>query len=605
MRYSGVRLLVISAVCGCCAVTSPSISAITGAWHWRDVERIVAFGDVHGAYAALTKTLVAAAVLDTDGHWSGGKTHLVSLGDTLDRGPDSRQVLNLLRRLQPEAIAVGGRVHLVLGNHELMNLTGDLRYVSNSEWQAFAGPDDEQRRADFIRRRADFIKRRADFIELLARAEPDTPLSAVPIDTPPGYFGHRAAFAPGGTYGDWLLQQPAVIAINDIAFVHGGLSTDIIAYGGLALNRTLADELPQLITLGSELIAHGVLPFDADFLHVDRLPASNAEVSALVKLEELAGNPIYGDHGPFWYRGNSLCHPLLEQDGLRATLDSVGVERVVVGHSLTRSRKPTSRLAGQVTMLDTGMLASHYGGKGYALIIERDVETIVDEDGNRGDTTTSEPLVNPAGVSDERLETILAAGAPKPLDADRSLYQLEHAGQRLRARFIPGRARANALEVAAYRLDRLLDLAMVPVTVTREVNGTTGVLIPEQSNWISETARAANNQVRSNWCRRGHAYSLVAAFDNLIYNVGRTSESFWHDPATWRIRLTHHDQAFGTTSGLAPPDPPPALPEALRRRLNALSRDALEPFISKRQARALLQRRDMMLRTWPRLEDIP
>ncbi len=605
MRYSGVRLLVIAAVCACFAVAARGISAAEDSWRWEGVERIVAFADVHGAHTALMNLLVAADVLDDGGHWSGAKTHLVSLGDTLDRGPDSRQVLDLLRRLQTEALAAGGRVHLVLGNHELMNLTGDLRYVSNAEWQAFAGPDDEQRRADYIASRADYVEKRGTLTKELT--DSDTAPSAVPNNTPNGYFGLRAAFAPSGAYGDWLLGQPAMIVINDNAFVHGGLSTDIIAYGGLALNRTLADELPQLVALGGELIVRGVLPLNADFLHTDSLPTSHATAPdpALVKLRELAGNPIYGDHGPFWYRGNSLCHPLLEQDELRRTLHSLGVERVVVGHSLTRSRKPTSRLAGQVMMLDTGMLASHYRGKGYALIIEGDVEAIIDEDGNRGAATASGPLVNPAGASDEFLEVMLAAAAPKPLDADRSLYQLDHAGQRLRARFIPGRARANDLEVAAYRLDRLLGLAMVPVTVTREVNGKTGVLIPEQSSWISETARTAANQVPSNRCRRGHPYSLVAAFDNLIYNTGRTTETFWHDPATWRIRLTHHDQAFGTTSALAPLDQPPGLPEALRQRLAALSRPVLEPFMSKRQARALLQRRDMMLRDWPRLEDTP
>ena len=388
MQYSGARLLVVAAICAGFAVVahaedSASAPAEAEPWRWQDVERIVAFGDVHGAYTALKKLLTAAQVLDSDGHWRGGKSHLVSLGDVLDRGPDSRRVLDLLQRLQTEALAVGGRVHLVLGNHELMNLTGDLRYVSAAEWQAFAGVD-------------------------------VVPSPEVSRNRPPGYFGLRAAFAPGGTYGDWLLAQPAVIVINDNAFVHGGLSTDIVTYGGLRLNQTLVRELPQLVRYGNELIARGVLPFDADFLQADTLPEDEAPDDSLVRLKELAGNPIYGAQGPFWYRGNSRCHPLLEQDGLRRTLASLEVERVVVGHSPTRSLKPTSRLAGRVMMLDTGMLASHYRGKGHALIIEADVETIVDEDGNRTAAIASGPLVNPPGMSDALLERIITNASPGP-----------------------------------------------------------------------------------------------------------------------------------------------------------------------------------------------
>ncbi len=585
MQYSGVRLLVVAAICAGFAVVAraeDSASAPVEAepWRWQDVERVVAFGDVHGAYTTLKKLLTAAQVLDSDGHWRGGKSHLVSLGDVLDRGPDSRRVLDLLRRLQTEAFAVGGRVHLVLGNHELMNLTGDLRYVSAAEWQAFADIDRESATSPAVSR-----------------------------EQPPGYFGLRAAFAPGGTYGDWLLAQPAVIVINDNAFVHGGLSTDIVTYGGLRLNQTLLRELPQLVGYGNELIARGVLPFDADFLQVDRLASSDSEApdDSFVKLKELAGNPLYGAQGPFWYRGNSLCHPLLEQDGLRRTLANLEVERVVVGHSPTRSLKPTSRLAGQVMMLDTGMLASHYRGKGHALIIEGDVEIIVDEDGNRTAAIASGPLVNPPGMSDALLERILTNATHHQLDGEASLYQLAHGDQRVRVRFVSGSARANDLEVAAYRLDRLLGLDMVPVTVARKVDGKNGVFILERSNWISEATRTTTNQFRPNWCRSGHAYSLVTAFDSLIHNVGRTAETFWHDPATWRIRLTHHSQAFGTARRLASLEAPPHLPDALRRALAALSRDVLdatlESLISKRQVRAMLGRRDMMLRDWPRLEE--
>ena len=79
---------------------------------WTEIPRIVAFGDVHGAYDQLVTALKAAAVIDDALDWSGADTHLVSLGDLLDRGADSRQVLDLLIRLQSEALQAGGRVHI-------------------------------------------------------------------------------------------------------------------------------------------------------------------------------------------------------------------------------------------------------------------------------------------------------------------------------------------------------------------------------------------------------------------------------------------------------------------------------------------------------------
>src|SRR4249920_2247602 len=81
-------------------------------------------------------------------HWRGGASHLVSLGDLIDRGPGSRQVLDLLMRLEQEAQKAGGAVHVLLGNHEVMNLVGDLRYVPAAEFTTFAGPEDTKLREE-------------------------------------------------------------------------------------------------------------------------------------------------------------------------------------------------------------------------------------------------------------------------------------------------------------------------------------------------------------------------------------------------------------------------------------------------------------------------
>src|SRR6187399_952828 len=91
------------------------------------VERIVAVGDVHGAYDRFTEILRAAGVIDQDRHWSGGRTHLVQLGDVVDRGPDSRKALDFLMSLEKEAAAAGGQVHALIGNHEVMRMLSDMR----------------------------------------------------------------------------------------------------------------------------------------------------------------------------------------------------------------------------------------------------------------------------------------------------------------------------------------------------------------------------------------------------------------------------------------------------------------------------------------------
>ena len=84
-------------------------------------------GDVHGFLAQATTALRAAGLIDGEDHWSGGDARLWFLGDLTDRGPDGIGVIDLVRRLQQEAVRVGGEVGCVLGNHDLLLLGS--RYV--------------------------------------------------------------------------------------------------------------------------------------------------------------------------------------------------------------------------------------------------------------------------------------------------------------------------------------------------------------------------------------------------------------------------------------------------------------------------------------------
>src|SRR5687767_12990457 len=100
------------------------------------VDRIVAVGDLHGDYDAFLTVLRDTGLIDQKTKWAGSKTHLVVTGDVLDRGPDSRKILDLVIQLEKKARSDGGYVHSLIGNHEAMNVYGDLRYTSEAEYEA-------------------------------------------------------------------------------------------------------------------------------------------------------------------------------------------------------------------------------------------------------------------------------------------------------------------------------------------------------------------------------------------------------------------------------------------------------------------------------------
>jgi hypothetical protein len=95
-----------------------------------------------------TAGLRAAGLIGPDGHWAAGKTTLVQLGDIVDREPDSLQIIRSLQQLQAEAPKAGGRVVVVLGNHEAMRVLGDNRYTTAGEYAAFADDRSPARRED-------------------------------------------------------------------------------------------------------------------------------------------------------------------------------------------------------------------------------------------------------------------------------------------------------------------------------------------------------------------------------------------------------------------------------------------------------------------------
>ncbi|KAF9318041.1 hypothetical protein BG003_011910 [Podila horticola] len=101
--------------------------------------RIVAVGDIHSDVKAAVSVLKMAGLIDSQENWIGGTNTFISTGDLVDRGADTIAVYKLFQKLRPQAAAAGGEIVNLLGNHEVMNMGGDLRYVTKEDTASFGG----------------------------------------------------------------------------------------------------------------------------------------------------------------------------------------------------------------------------------------------------------------------------------------------------------------------------------------------------------------------------------------------------------------------------------------------------------------------------------
>jgi hypothetical protein len=534
-------------------VLLPVSLAYAEKWHFPDVERIVAVGDIHGAYDGLIATLQGAGVIDDKLAWSGGKTHLVFTGDLLDRGAKSRDVMDLVMRLEKEALRDGGRVHLVLGNHEVMNLTGDLRYVANAEYIAFLDMEKRKERRRWYKRFKNGTPEDMD---------ESTVLSQFNKKAPPGFFGHRRAFRHDGIYGKWLLEKPFIVVVNETAFVHGGLPAFVAEYGLEGPNVTLKQHLNEYVVTRDYLADNDVMsPIDR-FKEIPKMFAGLAnagqipdeyldEVQTAIDLSE---SPLHWGAGPTWYRGTAMCNQLVEGDSLNRVFSRIGASRVVMGHTSTVTRLVQQRMNGQVVEIDTGMLKSTYKGSGNALVIEGDALSVVNEDGRNDLSPIDHPLRvghESLAISDAEMADILANGTiadPNGGGATWKIVTVTKGEHTVSAYFreLQGAEEGDIPELAAYRLDRLLGLDMIPATVRRVIGDRKGIMqfIPEDA--ITELHRVASGRGKEMYCSREKQVAVMHVFDALINNQGRTPLSMLYSPDDWLLILIGHDTSFST-----------------------------------------------------------
>lgn len=347
-------------------------------------ERIVAVADVHGAGPAFVSILQRAGVIDAQQHWAGGTAVLVQVGDLLDRGADVRTALDLLMALEPQATAAGGRVQVVLGNHEAMNMLGETRDTSPDAYRAFVDAQSEAKREKAFQSAKKIAKGRSlDKAEWMAAH-------------PAGYVEYRDAFGPSGRYGKWLRAKPVVADIDDTVFLHGGINPAFTTETLDNINKRARQEIADWDGGARWLVQHDLaLPFSTlgefaeaaqtEYARVEARTKQDGTVSeddasaakTILPIVNVGASSLLSPDGPLWFRGYTNWSDAEGAPFVADLLRRYKARRFVTGHTPTADGRILPRFDNTLFLIDTGMLDGKFypAGRPSALEIKGDAVT--------------------------------------------------------------------------------------------------------------------------------------------------------------------------------------------------------------------------------------
>jgi len=344
--------------------------------------RVVAVADVHGAYEEFVALLQSVRLIDSRRAWKGGDATLVQTGDVLDRGARSRECLDLVMELERQAPRAGGAVIPLIGNHEVMNVIGDLRYVTPAMFRTFAAGDSEARREQAYKDYLKFLSAHDGHAHAIVPPGDDAARRKWMDGHPFGFFEHREAFGPGGKYGKWIRSNHAVVQVGDGVFVHGGVNPALEFGSVRELDERVMADLAAFDVMWQALVDAGVIWSYMDFGEAVRFaeeeqkwrqaPGHTEEFKAGPAVTRLLGYKSWitvSADGPLWYRGLATEPEEKLAAGLSAMLDRLGVAYIVAGHSVVAGKEVAARFGRRVFLIDTGMLPEAYDGRASALEI--------------------------------------------------------------------------------------------------------------------------------------------------------------------------------------------------------------------------------------------
>jgi len=315
-------------------ITSLLLTAPTRQCIWEGVEKVIAVGDLHGDYEHFITILKDKDInLVDDGlNWIGGKTHLVQIGDVLDRWDYAKDIFDLIKKLEKQAAAAGGMVHMLIGNHEEMNITGIAfeyaDYVTVKQFLDFL-PDGykKKKEREFKKRKGDGGDIEDEWKKLMADKE-------APGEEARGVYVENFNLL----YGRWIAEEHnAVIKINDTVFVHGGIGEKYSTWPLKDINNLY------------------YLEFQKGFRE---------------RFDSFRPKILWAEDSPLWFRqlaspewDEQLYAPLVNK-----ILANLGAKQIVIAHTPIIQER-SSRFGDKVWLVDTG-ISRVYKGFLSALIVE-------------------------------------------------------------------------------------------------------------------------------------------------------------------------------------------------------------------------------------------
>lgn len=570
---------------------------------WKDVEKIIAIGDIHGDFDNFVMILKRAKVVDDKLNWIAGKTHLVQTGDILDRGDNAKDVFDLIKRLEIEAEEAGGKVHMLLGNHEEMNITATAfrqpTYVTPKQFQSFL-PDDFR-----TKKEAEFRKQ----LQKISNAESnsDPTFTETFLDTKWRKLSEDKNIQRlyvntfNENYGKWLIEHNAVIKINDTIFAHGGISERYSSWPLLKINETLRKEL-DVYRLA---IKRGIDP-------------------------RIRREILYMPDSPLWDRDLALKDETIYQKTVDKILENLEATNMVIAHTppsgsavvpQSASDPFVNRFSKKIYIIDTGIADIYHGVLSF-LVIEKGKEPEMDawiKEAYAEETPFERTKTLPKEESREDVEYYLSTAAiinvTKEAVPGRTAawkIDLDDGVSKRRAFFKPINdprpaqlAESYKYELAAYALDKLLGFNKIPPVIEKEIEGSKGSLQirVEDCTPLDDLQRTETTPPDSQ--AFANALEEINVFENLVYKERDELDDILIHEESWSVFRVDFSQAFEPSPELIPGQEITRCSKALYQNLQKLSDEVIKArlkyYLNDEEMSALLTRKALIIQTLEKL----